>query len=343
MKKTMKAVHSTSSTVTLGDHPVPTPGDDEVLIENVYVASNPKDWKLHDPTFMRGRQVEMIDGNDVAGHVAAIGSSVTKFAVGDKVAGFSKMATDSKYGAYAEYTVVPERTTFHLAENVKLEEAATLPLAAMTAAIGLFSNLGLPTPEEPSDGKIAVLINGASSSVGSFATQLAKLAGLYVIGTAGASLSVAESAGADVVIDYRGKSDAELIAAIRDAAKGRSLEHAFDAISEHGSPVLCAEILGKGKLTLVLPQGPEKVENGVEVTQTSVGRAHGELAAFAEKYYGLMAKWLSEGKFKGNRVKLMPGGLAAVQEGLALLRANQVSGEKLVYRIEDTPGLSKEQ
>jgi NADPH:quinone reductase-like Zn-dependent oxidoreductase len=124
-----------------------------------------------------------------------------------KVAAFSKMGTAQKYGAYAEYTVAPgepclghaqERplltrtldpalavTTFPLGPKTSFEEAATVPLAAMTAAIGLFIKLGIPEPDESGDlPKVTdpepILIWGASSSVGSFAVQLAKKAGLFV-------------------------------------------------------------------------------------------------------------------------------------------------------------------
>ncbi len=89
------------------------------------------------------------------------------------------------YGAYQQYSISPANTVFPLGPKTKFEDAATLPLAVMTAVIGLFSRLQLPecsddgTPSPEAKGK-GVLIWGASSSVGAFAVQLAKLAGLYV-------------------------------------------------------------------------------------------------------------------------------------------------------------------
>lgn len=125
---------------------------------------------------------EAVEGNDVAGTVESVGSGVSSFKPGDKVAAFSKMRTADKYGAYAEYTVAPANTTFHLGPKTNLEDAVTLPLAYMTAAIGLFKRLELPTPDDKQAGKDitdeakkAVLVWGASSTVGVFAVQLAKV------------------------------------------------------------------------------------------------------------------------------------------------------------------------
>lgn len=91
------------------------------------------------------------------------------------------MRSGDKYGAYAEYTVAPAHTTFHLGPETAYEDAVTLPLAYMTAAIGLFVRLGLPEPGEghkqdgKDEGKESVLVWGASSTVGVFAVQLAKV------------------------------------------------------------------------------------------------------------------------------------------------------------------------
>lgn len=79
-----------------------------------------------------------------------------------QVAALTVLRGGEKYGAYQEYSIAPAWTTFHLGPNTKLEEAATVPLAYMTAAIGLFARLGLPTPTSPctSTPPISVLING---------------------------------------------------------------------------------------------------------------------------------------------------------------------------------------
>lgn len=102
-----------------------------------------------------------------------------------QVVAFTPMATDNIYSAYQPYSVSPQHTVAHLKEQTPFEEAATIPLAGLTAAIGTFLRLQLPEPDaqgNPAPGaeKTTVLIWGASSSVGSFAVQLAKRAGFFV-------------------------------------------------------------------------------------------------------------------------------------------------------------------
>ena len=200
----------------------------------------------------------------------------------------------SKYGAYAQYSVSPVATTFPIPEQVTFEGASTLPLAIMTAALGLFVRLGLPEPPPPSstniapnDNKQGIIINGASSSVGSFAVQLAKRAGLFVIGIAGSSSAYVESLGADVVIDYRGyRGEGSLESALVSVAqaKGVPVAHAFDAICENGSSVVLARVLsktsptGKGKVTYVLnltENEQKEIPEGITSERTSVGSAYG--------------------------------------------------------------------
>ncbi|OCB89337.1 GroES-like protein [Sanghuangporus baumii] len=158
-------VLSTKTSETLQTFPVPSPGPGEVLIQNVAVASNPKDWKVH--LFIENYSA--IEGNDVAGIIVKVGEGVTEYKGGERVAAFSIMYSGNnkasssyvtfacilterfvcmQYGAYAQYTVAPAETTFPIPESTSFDEAATLPLAVGTAFIGLFKRLGIP--EKPS-------------------------------------------------------------------------------------------------------------------------------------------------------------------------------------------------
>ena len=123
------------------DIPVPTPGPNQVLIKVAVSGSNPKDWKF--PAWMEDRNGSN-SGDDIAGVVSEVGDSVTHFRPGDRVAAFHKMRT--AHGSFAEYAIAEEHCTFSLPKGTSFEEGATLPLAAMTAVIGLFSRLGIPEP-----------------------------------------------------------------------------------------------------------------------------------------------------------------------------------------------------
>lgn len=149
--------------------PQPPPSPD------VCVSSNPKDWKC--PLVFEGQ--ERVEGNDVAGYVEAVGEGVTRFKKGDKVGAFTVMMTDDKYGAYAEYTISPQNTVFHLGPKTSFEDAAALPLAYITAAIGLFKRLKLPEPGEEGDRDGAVLVYGGATTVGVYALQLLKVRALF--------------------------------------------------------------------------------------------------------------------------------------------------------------------
>lgn len=134
------------------------------------------------------------------------------------------MISDSKWGAYQQYTIAKATCTFPLGPSTSFEDAATLPLAVGTAAIGLYKKLGLePLPDF--SGKVKghgkpIVVYGASSSVGSFVVQLAKLSGYYVIGVAGSGAAYAKSVGADAIVDYRGKDVDALVKDAKAALEG---------------------------------------------------------------------------------------------------------------------------
>ncbi|KAL1748203.1 chaperonin 10-like protein [Schizophyllum fasciatum] len=335
--------------------PVGKPGPNEVLIENVAVAANPKDWKV--PAWRYKDGEAYVEGNDVAGTIVAVGEGVSEYEVGARVAAFTKMFTrdnkvaqsPSQYGAYQQYSVAPASTTFPIANVTSFEEAATLPLAVMTAAIGLFVRLGIPAPDTPeaaSNAGKAIIVNGAASSVGAFAVQLAKRAGLFVVGTAGSSKDYAKELGADVVVDYRDFKGDAIIDALVSAVGGRPTPWAYDAVSEHGSALILARTLDKlsssGKLTTVLDVPSEERSQfpaSVTLDKTMVGTAYAEDEKFAAEYYRKISRWLADKSFKANRPKVLIGGLESVSKGLDLLQSGQVHAEKLVYRIADTPAL----
>lgn len=108
--------------------------------------------------------------------IAALGSAVNTFKIGERVAGFHE--TDTPNGTYAEYAICPEQTAFRIPDTMSDEEAATIPLAIFTAAVGLYRNLGMPAPWDRSDEKAAstekvpLVVNAASGAVGAFAISL---------------------------------------------------------------------------------------------------------------------------------------------------------------------------
>jgi NADPH:quinone reductase-like Zn-dependent oxidoreductase len=178
----------------------PTLSEDQVLVK-VYAASiNAGDWHLltADPFPLRLTGVGLfkpkntILGADIAGCVEAVGRNVRQFRPGDMVFGdiFGNIS-----GSFAEYVSVPECTLVLKPANVSFEDAAAVPVAAVTALQGLREGHIQPGQK--------VLINGASGGVGTFAVQIAKAFGAEVTAVCSTrNMELARSIGADHVIDY---------------------------------------------------------------------------------------------------------------------------------------------
>ncbi len=178
----------------------PTPKDDEVLIKVHAASVNAADWHLLTADIFLVRLMMgllkpkyTILGADVAGRVEAVGRNVKQFQPGDAV--FGDVFAHGR-GSFAEYVSVSESALALKPANLSFEEAAAVPLAAITALQGL-RDQGQIQPGQK------VLINGASGGVGTFAVQLAKSFGAEVTAVCSTrNLDMARSLGADHVIDY---------------------------------------------------------------------------------------------------------------------------------------------
>src|SRR4051812_3740487 len=179
----------------LEDLEEPVPNDNQVLVRVRAAALNPLDLGIRMPMWIRlvtGRRKpkETRLGVDYAGTVEAVGKNVTQFKPGDEVFG-------GKIGAYGEYvSAVADRAVMLKPANVTFEQAASVPVAALTALQGLRDKGHLQPGQK-------VLINGASGGVGTFAVQIAKSFGAEVTAvTSTRNVDLVRSIGADRVIDY---------------------------------------------------------------------------------------------------------------------------------------------
>src|SRR5687767_7586119 len=178
----------------------PTPKDDEVLVKVYAVSANAADLHLlkADPFLIRLssgllKPKNQILGSDIAGRVEAVGKNVKQFKPGDEV--FGDISADG-WGGFAEYACAREDAFALKPANMSFEEAAAVPMAAVTAVQGI-RYAGQIRPGQK------VLIHGASGGVGTFALQLAKSFGAEVTAVCSTrNLDMARSIGADHVIDY---------------------------------------------------------------------------------------------------------------------------------------------
>lgn len=241
-------------------------------------------------------------------------------------------------------------------------EAATIPLSAMTAALGLYQELHLPLPWLAATKPTPLIVYGGSSGVGAFAIKLARLSNIHpIIAVAGSGKSLVESlidpSKGDTVLDYR-EGDEALIANMRAAAKGHKIEYAYDAISDNNSYVNIGKVLDQqtGSITTVLPgKKYEGIPPSIRHPETYVGSVHGPKLSktatkqvgrvgdreFGAAFYRFFGQGLLDGFFSGHPVKNTPGGLEGLQGALRDLKAGKVSSFKYVARIGDTPGIGK--
>lgn len=200
MKAFMYQRYGPPQSLRMAEVAKPWPKADEVLIKVRAASANAADWHVvrGKPLFSRAtlgllRPKHQILGGDIAGEVEAVGSGVTRFKPGDEI--YANLL-DHGFGGFAEFVSVPVNVMALKPSNLSFEEAAAVPMAAVTALQGL-DHHGEIRPEQK------ILINGATGGVGSFAVQIAKSYGPEVTGvTSTRNIELVRSLGADHVLDY---------------------------------------------------------------------------------------------------------------------------------------------
>lgn len=234
----MKAVriHDYGNDAALEEVPVPEIGADEVLVRVTAVGINPLDLLLQG-----GKRREVFPlafpytpGTDLAGTVERAGVLAARWRPGDRVVA---RQDPIRGGALAEFAVVPATQLVAVPASVTLDDAAGLPTAAGTAWQALFEMAHLRAGQ-------SVLVHGGAGGVGSFAVQLARLAGARVIATAsGSGVELARQLGADRVIDYRQESFAETLSDIDvviDPIGGETQQRSFAVLRAGGTLIAAA-------------------------------------------------------------------------------------------------------
>ncbi|CAF1473146.1 unnamed protein product [Rotaria sp. Silwood1] len=328
---------------------LPKYGPQDLLIKVTHVAQNPTDWKHVHFGFAKPGS---IIGCDFAGEVVEVGKEATgSYKKGEHVAGCVHGGLDAALGirgAFSEYVVQDASLVFRYPSTLSPELAATVPLASITAALGLFHEMGLPFP--PATSSKAILVWGGSTSVGQYAIQLAKAAGCFVITTASpARHAYLKELGADICFDYK---NSNVVSQIKEVASN-NLAYAIDCISENGSTAqVCATLTGLNpQVVTVLPgvskEVPPHIKERSVMMYTIFGRrmhvfgqdyeAKPADKLFAEKFYLQLANiLLPQGLVKPNKVSKVSGGLNGVAEGFQRMMENKVVAEKLVYTMAET-------
>jgi NADPH:quinone reductase-like Zn-dependent oxidoreductase len=236
MKAFIYEKYGPPATIRMAEIDQPAPNADQVLVKVLAVSVNAADWHAlrGKPLFSRItlgllRPKHQLLGVDVAGQVEAVGSGVTRYQPGDEV--YANLL-DHGYGGFAEYVAVPVSVMALKPANLSFEEAAAVPMAAVTALQGLGHHGALHPGQQ-------VLINGATGGVGSFAVQLAKASGAEVTAvTSTPNLDLVRSLGADHVLDYTTTDVARV---------GRRYDLILDTVGNRTVPELRAALAEGGK------------------------------------------------------------------------------------------------
>ncbi|HEX6964389.1 MAG TPA: zinc-dependent alcohol dehydrogenase family protein [Gemmatimonadaceae bacterium] len=200
----------------------PIPGAGEVLVRVIASGTNPVDAKIRANGTWAGIVPPAILGYDAAGVIEQAGAGVSDFAAGDEVY-YTPMIHGNQMGTYAEYEVVPASIVAPKPKNLSFVEAAAVPLAGGTAYEAIVRRLRLHVGQR-------ILIHGGAGGVGSFAVQIAKAAGAFVLATASATHQATLTAlGADVAIDYQRERPSE---AVQRATGGDGVDAVFDTVGD---------------------------------------------------------------------------------------------------------------
>lgn len=207
MRRVTQDVLGDASVLRVAEVDVPEPGPTEILVEMHAAGVNPVDWKVRTGGGVLGTPPFSV-GWELSGVVAATGSGVTRFAVGDEVFGMPRFPAQA--AAYAEFVTGPARHFALKPPNLSHEQAGGLALAGLTAWQVLAETAGVLPGQR-------VLIPAAAGGVGHLAVQLAKALGAYVIGTASAPKhDFVRSLGADEVLDHGAGGPQDVYAAVKD-------------------------------------------------------------------------------------------------------------------------------
>jgi NADPH:quinone reductase-like Zn-dependent oxidoreductase len=239
--ETMKAIrvhtYGGPDVLKYEEAPRPKPGPGEVLVRIRAAGVNPMDWKAREGRFREALAYRMpfVPGWDVSGVVEAVGPNVARLSVGDEVYGYPSVVRN---GAYAEYAVVPEAELALKPRSLDNVEAASVPVAALTAWQGLFDVADLRTDQR-------VLIHGGAGGIGTFAIQLARWKGAFIVATAsGRNQEFLRNLGADLTIDYEKTRFDRLVCdadVVFDTIGGETLKRSWKVLRQGGILVSTVE------------------------------------------------------------------------------------------------------
>ena len=306
------------SQVVMEQIPEPVCGSDEVLIKVNYATVSFMDWLMTDGSYQLKPDLPYVPGTDAAGIVQDVGTNVTRFKQGDRV------ACSTWYGAYAEFMVAPEGACSLVPRNVSDIDAANLIYAYGSAHYGLIERAKLIAGE-------TLLVTGATGGVGLAALEIGRLLNAHVIAVVGSDkkFEIAMHYGADAVINYQSDN---VRGCINKLTNGRGIDVCFEMIGGHLFEMIARSMNWNGRL---LPIGFASGEiplvkmnlplvKNYSIVGSVVGAWWERCRPEAIKANDEIFRWASEGKIHPKMDRLMP--LEEARQALKLLVNREVMG-----------------
>lgn len=313
----------------------PKPTGRDLLVRVKAISVNPVDHKTR--AGAKPNDEPIILGWDASGVVEEVGDSCSLFKPGDEV---YYAGSKTRPGCNSELHLVDERIVGKKPKSLDFAEAAALPLTAITAWEAMFDRMNISRHEADNKGR-SILIIGAAGGVGSIATQLAKLAGLTVIGTASRTESTewARKHGADIVINHREAFVPQLKAAGLDAV---DYVLCLNSTAAHWTQMADA-IVPQGKICSIVPAEAPVDVNAVFSKSVAI---HWELMFTRSLYHtpdmeeqhrllDALADLVDAGKIRSTLTKrLSPINAANLEQAHEALAAGDMIGKLVLERFE---------
>ena len=267
MKAVRIAQYGGSEQLKYEEAPLPQIGPGQVLVKVRYASVNPVDWKIREGyrKQVSPASFPLTLGQDFAGEIVTGAGDSGRFRTGERVFGFGE-------GSYAEYTAAAITYVAAIPEKIEFAVAAALPTSGLTALQAIRDYV------QPKPGT-RILIHGAAGGVGSFATQIAKLWGAQVIGTAsGEDVVYLRSLGHVQVVDYKQERFETVgpVDAVLDLIGGETATRSFAIVKEGGVMI---STVGAANAELAAQAGIRAVNMGQKRSAADLS----ELAGFVER------------------------------------------------------------
>lgn len=334
-----------SNVFTLGSPIKPAPKEGQVCIQIKASGFNPVDYKIREGWY--SLNPHQILGCDCSGIVESLGPNTADFSIGEEVYSMCGSFFHSSNGSYAEYVCAPVELVARKPKNISFEEAATIPLAAMTAYRATLAAIPLKETD-------TVFVAGIGGGVGTFVAQFLRLAGVKKIYTVARDQKSVESIlnyqgiASDHILQYLEFSPNELRDVLLKMNTGQFFDVTIDLVGGTMKQ-LCLELIGySGHFSTIVPEADflsfdvwseNSIPRGrnLSIHQVAIGAelgsAHRKYWQIYKRHMALISEWIEQGFIRPKIENIGTMSVQTVQRAHYLLETGQIKG-KLVMTID---------